>query len=229
VGVLYVDGEMMLDELKQRITALLPEAPKAPLYILSGEVTHNRLEHDLVLSDAGARESLLKLLDAKKDIRVIILDNISCLFPGIDEDKKRDWEPVNAWLIKMRRRGIAVILIHHSGKGGQQRGTSGREDALDTVIQLARPTNYDPRDGCHFELSFNKARSVKGEAVQPLDVRLEVVNSRQVLTYRPLERSMEDRVRELLGEGVKKLSDIADALGISPSYACKLKARVEKE
>ena len=38
-----------------------------------------------------------------------------------------------------RRRGMAVLLIHHAGKSGDQRGTSAREDIMDTVISLRRP------------------------------------------------------------------------------------------
>ena len=44
------------------------------------------------------------------------------------------------WLLSLRRRGKGALLIHHAGKGGQQRGTSRREDVLDTVIALRGPT-----------------------------------------------------------------------------------------
>lgn len=228
VGVLYVDGEMALDELRSRITALLSETPKAPLSFLSGEIVYSRLERDLTLSEDHIRQSIVSILDTRKDLRVLVIDNISCLFPGIDEDKKRDWEPIQAWLISLRRRNLSVVLIHHAGKSGQQRGTSGREDALDTVIQLSRPTDYDAREGCHFELSFNKARSVKGEYVTALDVRLEEINGMPIFTHRPLERSNEARVQELLAEGVTNLREIAETLGISKTYAYKLKKRIEE-
>ena len=228
VGVLYIDGEMALDGLRSRITSLLPEAPKAPLCFLSGEICYSRLERDLTLSEDSIRQSIVSILDARKDLRVVVIDNVSCLFPGIDEDKKRDWEPIQAWLISLRRRNLSVVLIHHAGKSGQQRGTSGREDALDTVIQLSRPTDYDAREGCHFELSFNKARSVRGEHVTALDVRLEEINGVPTFTHRPLERSSQERVQELLAEGVTNLREIAETLGISKTYAHKLKRRIEE-
>ena len=121
-----------------------------------------------------------------------------------------------------RRRAFASVLAHHAGKQGQQRGTSGREDSLDTVIHLARPAGYDPREGCRFELSFSKCRSVKGEAVRPLDVRL-VEGQWQ---WMALELSKLDQARRLLTDGITGPSDLSEELGITRGYASKLLTRV---
>jgi hypothetical protein len=177
VGVLYVDGEMQLDELRQRTTVLMDTPPVAPLEFLTSQLVYQRCGgKDLVLTSDDMRQAVVTILEARPAIRVLILDNISCLFSGIREDSKQDWEPINAWLIRLRHRGLATVLVHHAGKVGTQRGTSGREDSLDTVIQLAKPTGADAREGCHFELSFEKNRSVTGEDVTPLDVKIETVN-----------------------------------------------------
>jgi putative DNA primase/helicase len=228
-GVLYCDGEMPTEELRTRLTGLLPEKPSAPLFFLTGDLYYRRCQHDLVLTRPETREQLLALLDAHPEIKVVVLDNISCLFPGLDEDKKKDWEPIAAWLVTLRRRGLAVVLVHHAGKGGQQWGTSGREDSLDVVIQLSRPTDYRPEEGCHFELSFSKSRSVHGEAIKALDVRMEVIDSRPTLTSRTLEKSKEDQCRDLLQDGVESLTELAEMLGVSRGYACKLKKKVQGE
>jgi putative DNA primase/helicase len=37
-----------------------------------------------------------------------------------------------------------LLIVHHTGKGGEQRGTSRREDVLDTSISLRRPADYAP-------------------------------------------------------------------------------------
>ena len=228
VGVLYVDGEMQLDELRQRMTALLPGPPKAPLRFLSSEMVYHKLRRDLILTSEKVRDEIADVLDAHPEIRVLIFDNISCLFAGIDEDKKRDWEPIAAWLILLRHRGLATVLVHHAGKAGQQRGTSGREDALDTVIHLAQPATHETKEGCHFELTFTKSRSVKGEEVGPLDVRLIEQNGLLTWTHKPLERSKEDQVRELLAEGFTNSAEIAEALGITRAYVWKLRKKIEK-
>lgn len=226
VGVLYIDGEMPLDELRTRLAAFLPEHPQVSPRFLTSEFVYHHLHRDLVLTDEGVRDELTAFLDVCPEVRVVILDNISCLFAGLDENAKRDWEPINAWLIRLRHRGLATILVHHSGKGGQQRGTSGREDALDTIIRLEYPPDYDPQDGCHFELTFVKSRCLKGEPVAPLDLRLTEQNGQLIWTWKPLEKSKEDLIRELLAEGVTKASDLAEAAGISRAYAWKLKRRL---
>jgi putative DNA primase/helicase len=160
---------------------------------------------------------------------VVILDNVSCLFSGISEDRKQDWEPINAWLVRLRHRGLSVILIHHAGKTGQQRGTSGREDALDTVIALDWPPNYDPREGCRFYLRFTKSRSVKGDAVTPLEVKLEDNGDTTVWQAQPLDQSRLEQVCQLLAQDISRVTDIAEELGITKGYASKLKKRAEQD
>lgn len=216
---------MALDELRSRTTALMSEAPKSTLHFLTSEMVYHKLQKDLILTSEVMRDEVTHILDAHSSIRVMILDNISCLFAGLNEDKKQDWEPINAWLIRLRHRGVAVVLVHHAGKGGMQRGTSGREDSLDTVIQLDRPTGYDQTEGCHFEVRFTKSRSVKGDDVTPLDVKLTDVNGILGWTYTTLEESKVDQVRKLMAEGVTKTGEIAEELGISKGHASRLKKK----
>lgn len=227
VGVLIVDGEMQLDELRERMTKLLPAPPKAPLHFLSSEMVYHKLHRDLILSSEAVRDEVLAILDANPKLRVLIFDNVSCLFAGLDEDKKRDWEPIAAWFIRLRHRGLATILVHHAGKTGQQRGTSGREDALDTVIALGRPSTHDAKDGCHFEVKFEKCRSVKGDDVGPLDVKLNDQTKPLTWTCKDLEKSKEEQVKELLNDGLTSNAEIAEALGITRAYVWKLRKKIE--
>lgn len=227
-GTLYVDGEMPLDELKARITKLVPSEP-AMLQFLTSDTVYQSSQRNLVLTSESMRAELDQLLDTHPEIRVLILDNISCLFTGINEDKKQEWEPINAWLLRLRHRGLSIVLVHHAGKGGQQRGTSGREDALDTVIQLSLPADYDPKEGCHFELCFTKSRSVKGDDVAPLDVKLEELDGRLRWRYKLVEESRLDKVRRLKQEGVTSPTQIAEEIGISKGYASKLLHRLKEE
>lgn len=230
VGVLYVDGEMQLDELRQRTTALMARPPVGPLEFLTGQLVYQRCGgKDLILTSDAMRQEVVTILDARPALRVLILDNISCLFSGLNEDSKQDWEPINAWLIRLRHRGLATVLAHHAGKGGQQRGTSGREDNLDTVLHLAKPTGVDAREGCHFELSFTKCRSVTGDDVGPLDVRLSTVNEQLEWVWQPMEVSMLVRARQLVVDGVEGGTALAEELGISKGYASKILKKLKAE
>src|ERR1700704_5475076 len=82
---------------------------------------------------------------------------------------KLSWLPVQSWALRHRRLGRAVAMLHHAGKGGGQRGTSRREDVLDTVVSLRRPSDYSPDQGARFEVHFEKARGFHGQAAQPFE------------------------------------------------------------
>ncbi len=82
------------------------------------------------------------------------------------------------WLLRLRRKGIAVLLIHHAGINGRQRGTSRREDALDTVIALRRPVDYSPKEGARFEVHIEKARALVGEGALPFEAVVEPLTSK---------------------------------------------------
>jgi hypothetical protein len=225
-GVLYVDGEMPLVELRERVVNLAQDIPQQ-LHFLTGEIVYQTLGIDLTLTSKEARTAIEEILDANTAIRVVVLDNISCLFSGISEDRKQDWEPIGAWLVRLRHRGITVVLVHHAGKGGQQRGTSGREDSLDAVLSLEYPQDYRPEDGCHFVLRFKKSRSIKGEAVSAIDVRLEDTEDGPIWTYRSLEESARERVEQMLNDGMTP-AEIAAELDVTRSYVYRIKRDTAK-
>ena len=93
---------------------------------------------------------------------LIVVDNISCLCRSGRENEAESWLPVQGWALRQRAAGRAVLFIHHSGKNGEQRGASKREDILDTVIKLKRPVDYEPSQGAVFELIFRKGAASQG-------------------------------------------------------------------
>jgi putative DNA primase/helicase len=95
-----------------------------------------------------------------------------------------------------------VVLVHHAGKGGQQRGTSKREDLLDVVIGLSRPKDYDPSQGAVFVAEFTKARNLMGADAESLELQLGGDDDRAVRTWRTVESSTYDRVVALTKEGL---------------------------
>ena len=166
-GVLYVDGEMREYDIQQRLKQLwdksIPPRHSRPLEILSEAVYRRTHQRSMNLADQAFRDSLSYYLQENtkgKQINLLIIDNLSALCPSIDENVKKDWDPIGKWLLSLRHINVAVLFIHHSGKAGAQRGTSGREDALDTIIEVSRPEGHSPEHGLRFRIKYGKARNL---------------------------------------------------------------------
>lgn len=228
-GVLLIDGEMCLHDLRERIVSLLPDKPAAPFYILSHEYFYTATEKDLNLGSPDVQAAIQAYIETHHDIKVIVFDNLSCLLPGVREDKRDEWTSlVLPFLLWLRRRGISVVLIHHSGKGGDQRGTSSREDALDTIIRLDRVPSVGHL-GAQFVVRFVKSRGTYGEEVSDIEARLEEVNGSPVWTWKPVEQSTKDRLLRLTAEGIETVSDAAEELGVSRGLVSRLKTELQRE
>lgn len=169
--VLYVDGEMPLVSLQERLRAISiglgAEISNDGFRILAADHT----EDGISLGSADGQNAIEPLL---ADVDLLILDNLSTLCTTGSESASDAWVPMQNWLLALRRRGIAVLLVHHAGTNGRQRGTSRREDALDTVIALRRPEDYWPEQGARFEVHFEKLRNrVDGDSAVSFEAKLE--------------------------------------------------------
>ena len=100
------------------------------------------------------------------------MDNLSTIARGLKENEADSFGPVQAWLLSQRAAGRSVLLIHHAGKGGSQRGTSRKEDTLDSVISLERPPGYMASEGARFEVRFTKSRGFWGDDAKPFEAQL---------------------------------------------------------
>jgi hypothetical protein len=131
-------------------------------------------------------------------------------------------------LLRLRRRGISVLIVHHAGKGGEQRGTSRREDVLDTSISLRRPSDYVATEGARFEVHIEKGRGIVGGPAKPFEARLEVLDGRAIWTMKDIEEVNLSRVRALLDDGLS-IRDIADETGIRKSTVHNLKKKIDAD
>jgi putative DNA primase/helicase len=122
-----------------------------------------------------------------------------------------------------------VLFIHHAGKGGKQLGTSKREDVLDTVIALKRPSDYVPEQGSCFEVHFEKSRTFYGSDAEPVIVTLKDDDTgSQCWSIQSLEKNTHDKVIELMSEGLKQ-GDIAVELGVNKSNVSRHVKRAKAE
>lgn len=170
-NVLYVDGEMPQQGLQQRLIALQASSERAPkpgafrLHCMDRQP----LGQTINLADVKHQKALGSVLG---DAEFLVLDNMSTLMNGGPENDAESWDSMQAWLLQLRRRGVTVLIVHHASRGGQARGTSKREDVLDTVIQLKHPDDYSPSDGARFEVHLTKARGIFGDDAAPFEAKL---------------------------------------------------------
>jgi hypothetical protein len=154
--VLYIDGEMPMSLLKGRYASVVDaagtEAPEDNFRMLAADYQQDGLPD---LADPYDQRFYT---DAVADADLVILDNYSTLARSVRENEADSFGPVQSWLLAQRSAGRSVLAIHHAGKGGAQRGTSKKEDTLDTVISLSRPPGYSAAEGARFEVRFTKNR-----------------------------------------------------------------------
>jgi len=136
VRVLFVDGEMAVTELQARIK-VMPNSSDAAL----GENLHI-ITPDLVdgvMPDIATEEGQKALEPLIDKCSLLVLDNLATLCRSGNQNTGEGWNSIQRWLLELRRRGKSVLIVHHTGKDGKQRGTSQREDALDVAMILRRP------------------------------------------------------------------------------------------
>lgn len=217
VTVLYLDGEMPGAAIKQRLAEIVDSADKEADANALRIVTPD-LQPDGIMPDLATSEGQAAIDAVLGDARVVIVDNISCLVRASGKENDADsWAPVGTWALRQRAHGRAVVFIHHSGKGGQQRGTSKREDVLDTVIALRHPADYRPQEGARFVVEFEKCRAMYGNDVTPFEAQLESGADRKpTWTTKDATSALKDRVIELAQLGLPQ-ADIARELGCNRS------------
>lgn len=223
--VLYIDGEMPLHAMQSRQRAIakgLPyPIPHDNLCFINPDVQPD-FQMPKLATKAGQA-----LLDTVLDgFEFIIIDNLATLCSNGRENDTDSWLPVQEWLLQLRRRGISVLVVHHAGKNGEQRGTSAKEDVLDTVIKLKRPDDYMSEDGARFVVELTKARGLCGPEANPFEASVMTDNESLNWTTKDIGNHELDAVRELLKEG-KTTRQIAQELELSKSKAARLAKAVK--
>jgi putative DNA primase/helicase len=226
--VLLIDGEMPARALQERLAQIVAGAAGAEIDPDMLKVLAGDLIEEGGIGNLASPEVQAELEAHLGGVALLILDNLSSLTAVIRDNDAESWNPIQDWLLRLRRRGVSVLIVHHAGKGGQQRGTSRREDVLDTSISLRRPPDYDPSEGARFEVHLDKARGVFGDDAKPFEARLMEQAGAAVWTMREIEHVHMARVRAMHADGMS-VRDMADELGISKSAVHRLVKKIEEE
>ena len=78
---------------------------------------------------------------------IIVIDTVRSAWPGLEENSAEQWSKINQLCLRLRNRGITVILVHHSNKpsegnvSGREAGSSNQLTVLETQIKITQVFN----------------------------------------------------------------------------------------
>lgn len=164
--VLYVDGEMPLDDIRDRVALLMPaaggdgEAIRRNLHFMA----RHRQSPDTAFIDLAredSREALLTYAQENK-IDLIILDNLSTLATIDDENAASAFNAPVAFLLRLKQCGLACLLVHHSNKGGKSyRGSCKIATTFEVILSVESNPKHAGETATCFKLSWKKYRRKK--------------------------------------------------------------------
>ena len=224
---LYVDGEMPAIAMQNRLAALIsgvaaPSHTKKNLAIITPDL------QPCLMPDLSTISGQMMLEPYLKGVDMVVLDNIATLCRTGKENESQSWQIIQTWLLDLRRRGITVLLIHHAGKSGDQRGTSAREDIMDTVISLRRPREYNVTEGARFEVHLTKARGILGDDAKSFEANLVTEGNALHWQIKELEDVELEELKRLLSDGYS-IRDCAEEMGKSKGAIQRLKKKLDGE
>ena len=220
--VLYIDGEMPCETLRQRIEGL---GVSDALSVLNHEVLFHKTGAVLNLTDSVS-QTAVTMHCLKYGFKVLVLDNLSCLFSGVKENDADAWEAVLPWLLELRRHRIAVVIVAHSGRDGKSmRGTSRREDAAFSVIRLDDPQETgEPRHGARFLLRFTKDRnSAIEQALMEWAFLTQPNGEAHIFTK---QADGQEIFLQWVQDGLTTCSEIAEEMGLSKGTVSKMATKL---
>lgn len=214
--VLFIDGEMTQSVLQERLKSLADSIidEKKPLESLT-IITPDMQEH--AMPDLSTAEGQAYIDEHLMDVDLIIIDNLSALCCSYKENEADSWVPIQQWLLQLRRRGKTVLIIHHANKNGSQRGTSRKEDVLDTVIELRGRTGDDHENGASFEVHYSKSRGFYGNEAKPFILSFtKNPEGNSGWIVQEYDHELLTVAQRLKDEGMTQ-REIAEKLNVSPS------------
>jgi len=150
----------------------------------------------------------------------------STLASGMRENEADSWELVNNWLLDLRRRKIAVVIVHHAGRSGEMRGTSKREDNVFWIIALDdAKKDADDKRGARFISRFTKASRNTQEEVPAYEWHFVTDGATGVVRIGCKLAQTMDVFLGLIEDGVTECAQIAQEMKTSPASISRLAKR----
>jgi hypothetical protein len=227
--VVYVDAEMDAPTMNERLRQIrnrCGKAKKGYFRLITPDAQKNGIAPRI-----NSKEGRDRIEDHLRGGELLVLDNLSTLCPGSDEDESGNWAMTQEWILYLRRKGITVFIDHHAGKSGTQLGTSKKEFQLSCNLRLTLPKGGKKHeDGLRVFLEFDKLRSrgKKGfRAIwgQPFEISLTTENDVANFTHRPLRGVLRKKALEMLEAGMRE-NDVAADLNLDRYTIYRLKKKM---
>lgn len=167
---------------------------------------------------------------------MLVIDTLHTATAGADENSAKDMGIVLQLVQRAARElGCAVILVHHTGKSGEtERGSSALRGAMDTMIHIAKISDY----GTKAVMRCAKSKDSEAWQQQTFDL-VSHLDSVRVWWDEPSDdRENDKRKSETAGEIIGVLTtatteltskQIADAMGVTQQSINRVVSRLEKE
>jgi len=123
--VCYVDGEMLEEDIQERIKLLIPslgvdlEELRKNFFFVSRVSQPDTIEDFLSLDLDRHQLDLLNWIKrhtADNSHPIVILDNLSNLVDITDENSAGQMQNFNMMVTKARKKGCSMVIVHHTGK-----------------------------------------------------------------------------------------------------------------
>jgi len=191
------------------------------LRLLNHDILFDRTGKVLNIADKEIQDAITQHC-VNTGVKVLFIDNLSTAAFGLKENEADSWEKMLPWLLDLRRRKIAVVIVHHAGRSGEMRGTSKREDSVFWIIALDdAKKNADDKRGARFISRFTKPSRNTQDEIPAYEWHFVTEPTGAVTIGWKLAQTM-DVFIGLIEDGVTECAQIAQEMKTSPATVSRL-------
>jgi hypothetical protein len=172
--------------------------------------------------DLSTLDGLSRLVDSWGEVDLVIIGG------GFKQQAPDRWHEMRYFLGLQRRAKRAVVMVHHANRVGAMRGIGRRADAMDLIMALRRPRDWQPAAGARFALHLERARHLTGPGLAPIEAQLCAgPDGCAEWQWHRGESAALRRATALLQQGTSAEA-VGKAIGVSPRTAYRLQRRARE-
>jgi hypothetical protein len=232
--VLFVDGEMHIGDIQERVRLLLDAVPGLNRELVGENVSFLARQHQEPLAQFPSITEQDGMTFMGERVRkgpfdLVILDNFSTLGEVEDENAASSFNAIQQFLLNLKVQGVATMLVHHANKTGEDfRGSSKLAATFETIILLERLKEETEHGVAQFRVRWDKVRA-GGPQRKVRDIVAKLITEEQFnepdrlvweFEAEELERLDEIKTRLINGEFINQ-KEISDQFGVSKPMARK--------